>query len=217
MNKFLISSLVLTSAAMAVPAQALTKPAFDTGSTSFYYSRLTGGYQWTTYALEEGETTSAPTSHGPKLGARFAVFEDAIYLKGGFEMQNQRFDGIQTDVRQNNIQLGAGLRLPIAMDMDFKAEFDYNFSNTRITTGGVGVDAPSVNYPGLEAGLLFTTDAGLFAAASYRIELPTDNVFQSLHSEVGFKATPNLNISGIASLPLDFESTSFGLQAGYSF
>ncbi len=204
---------------MASSAFALTKPAFDTGSTGFYYNRLQAGYEWTTFAAPEAGVAAPSAASGFLVNGRVFVFEDGVYLKGAFSTSNQQLDADPlTEAKGNSFTLGAGLRLPIAMDIDFRAEFDYTSSVTNEFEKGVQKKVePRAGFPGMEGGLVMTTDAGLFASAALRVELPEAGTRTSLHSEVGFKATPNFNISGVASAPFDFESTTFGLQAGFSF
>lgn len=215
-HSFIASVLAL---AVSGGAFAMTKPAFDTGSTGFYYNRLQAGYGWTTFAAPEAGVAAPSAASGFLVNGRVFVFEDGVYLKGGFKTSSQQqLAEPLTEQKGNSFTLGAGLRLPIAMDIDFRAEFDYS-SGVSNTFNGIQSTTvtPRVGFPGMEGGLVMTTDAGLFASAALRVELPEGGTQTSLHSEVGFNATPNVNISGVMSAPFSFESTSFGAQLGFSF
>ncbi|WP_119393584.1 outer membrane beta-barrel protein [Salinibius halmophilus] len=225
MNKLLITTAALTT---AIAATAAPRPAYDTGSTEFYYSKAQVGYTWSQIAADDGQTEVA----GPEtlvVGASYPVNE-LVFVNGGYQRASidntiasidNNLISITTDSTTQTFTIGGGARFPIAMDVDFNVGASYNWQNneTQSVAGStiLATNQSSTNFAAFNAGLLMTLpDTGLYTAANFELGL-LEKTQTNIGAEVGFRPSDQFSVAATGKFDTDFTTTTLGVVGNLHF
>lgn len=217
MKKLAITGVALLSAAAAFSAP---RPAYDTGSTEFFYSKAQVGYSWTEHTDDQGQAT--PGFQTLNLQLSYPINELA-FVTGGFQRGalKNTYSTYSTETIQQGWQIGGGARFPIAMDIDFNVGARYNWVNTQtnVIAGDFTYNDPDEGeqFASFYAGVLAVIpDTSVFAAANLELDL-TEQTQSSVVAEVGLKPSDAFSISATGEFDTDFTQTTLGFAGNLHF
>lgn len=220
MKKQLITSTLIFATAAAIAAP---RPAYDTGSTEFFYSKAQAGYAWSQSTSEDGQEEIA----GPEtlfLNGSYPINE-LVFIKGGYSRANSK---LQSNINPNLtisetttqvFSVGGGARFPIAMDVDFNVSAAYNWASTdqNLLNSSFQAETARTDYAQFGAGLLMVIpDTNFYGAANF--ELSLKEVTQSdISAELGFKPSDQFSIAAVGKFDTGFNTTTVGLAGNLHF
>lgn len=220
MKKHLIIGTLMFSTAAAFAAP---RPAYDTGSTEFFYSKAQAGYSWSQSTSADGQEEVA----GPQtlfLNGSYPINELA-FIKGGYSRANSK---LQSNINPNLtisetttqvFTVGGGARFPIAMDVDFNVTAAYNWASTdqNLLNSSFQAETTKTDFAQFGAGLLMVVpDTNFYGAANFELSLK-DETQTDIGAELGFKPSDQFSIAAVGKFDTDFNTTTVGVAGNLHF
>lgn len=216
MKKLVLLTTTMTLACVAVAAP---RPAYDTGSTEFYYSKAQAGYTWS--QVSNGQSEEA----GPQtllFNGSYPVNE-LVFVQGGYRRASldNSLGSLRTETTTQTFTVGGGARFPIAMDVDFNVGASYNWQSINTTTtagnGTLSVTNPTTHFAAFKTGLLMTLpDTGLYTAANFALGLQ-ETTQTTIGAELGFRPSDQFSVAAIGEFDTDFTTTTLGIVGNLHF